>query len=711
MVALEHWLTGTFCCVDIAGVAMWARMPRAAMQCVLVALATMLIPLAAAADKRVALVIGNSAYRFTPELSNPKNDAADMTRALRSAGVEVIEGNDLDKQAMERKVRDFAAALVGADVGIFFYAGHGLQVNGNNYLVPVDAELSTAAALEFEMVRLDLVQRLMEDETKTNIIFLDACRNNPLSRNLARALGTRSGSVGKGLAAAESGVGTLISFSTQPGNVALDGTGRNSPYSGSLVKLISTPGEDILSVLTSVRNEVLAATADRQVPWENHALRARFYFMAPAISAVAAPVTPAVTGNGSAASAWSHVQASSSVAMLEAFRKEFGGQSAFYDQLAAERIATVKATQAKLAMLAAEEKVRADAAGRTAAASATLDGADGRAKLSVKIAQFYPKWSRVVGLGSRGGALITEIFKNGAGERAGLKVGDVVLVFDGMEVKAARDLAQMVAGKSPGASVKLERWRGLEDVIPNLRRQAEAGEADSATLMASLSQLGIGVAKDDAAAARWFQKAAHAGDVDAMDSFGDMLASGTGVTKDDLEAVTWYRKASEGGNTGAMESLGEMFKDGRGVQKDEAEAAKWYRKAAEGGLATAMHGLALILKNGRGVDKDEAEAVRWYRKAVDGGQVPAMYGLALMLEEGRGTDKDTGEAARWLLTSIKNGDAFTLEQMTTAATSWSVETRKELQKLLKRDGLYSGPVDGEFGASMKKALVEAAAAK
>jgi uncharacterized caspase-like protein len=117
---------------------------------------------------------------------------------------------------------------------LFFYAGHGLQVSGANYLVPVDARLEDASGLDFELVRLDLVQRTMEREVATNIIFLDACRDKPLARNLARALGTRSVEIGRGLAPTQGGAGTLISFSTQPGNVALDGTGRNSPFAAAL---------------------------------------------------------------------------------------------------------------------------------------------------------------------------------------------------------------------------------------------------------------------------------------------------------------------------------------------------------------------------------------------------------------------------------------------------------------------------------------------
>ena len=180
-----------------------------------------------ASEKRVALVIGTSAYQFTSPLANPKNDAADLAASLKRLGFQVIEGYDLTKSAMDGKILEFARELSGATAGLFFRAGHGLQVEGQNYLVPVDAKLIDAWSLDFEMVKADLVHRTMERASRTNPIFLDACRDNPLSRNLARAMGSRSATVGKGLAALESGEGTLISFSTQPGSVAADGTGRN----------------------------------------------------------------------------------------------------------------------------------------------------------------------------------------------------------------------------------------------------------------------------------------------------------------------------------------------------------------------------------------------------------------------------------------------------------------------------------------------------
>jgi caspase domain-containing protein len=213
--------------VSFSGVlAMWAR--------VVVAIILLLLPAAAfaQAEKRVALVIGNSAYQHTPKLANPTNDAADMAAALKKHGFKVIEGFDLDKPAFDRKVRDFATTLKQAEAGVFFYAGHGLQVAGQNYLVPIDAKAEGIEALDFEMVRVDVIHRLMENQTNTNILFLDACRDNPLARNLARSMGTRSSEIGRGLAQVQSGVGTLISFSTQPGNVALDGSGRNSSFAG-----------------------------------------------------------------------------------------------------------------------------------------------------------------------------------------------------------------------------------------------------------------------------------------------------------------------------------------------------------------------------------------------------------------------------------------------------------------------------------------------
>jgi formylglycine-generating enzyme required for sulfatase activity len=293
----------------------------------------------AQAQKRVALVIGNSDYQHTTKLTNPKNDATDISAVLKGFGFQVVDGFDLTKAAFDAKVREFAAALEGASVGVFFYAGHGLQVAGQNYLVPVDAQLSAAVALDFEMMKVEIIHRAMERLTKTNVLFLDACRDNPLARNLAQNLGTRSADVGKGLAQIEAGSGTLISFSTHPGALALDGGGRNSPYAGSLIKHLSASHDDLNAVLISVRNDVMSATKDAQVPWEHSALRGRLYFNP------GSPTAGNTTGSASeAAEAWAAAERSPSIAALEAYAARY--KDSYYAELARARIEDLKKVQA-----------------------------------------------------------------------------------------------------------------------------------------------------------------------------------------------------------------------------------------------------------------------------------------------------------------------------------------------------------------------------
>jgi uncharacterized caspase-like protein len=283
-------------------------------------------------QKRVALVIGNSAYRHARKLENPRNDAADIGAALRKLDFQVIEGFDLDKAGLDAKIRGFTAALKGADVGLFFYAGHGLHVSGQNFLVPVDAELTAVTALDLELVRLDLIHRTMERETQTNLLFFDACRDNPLSDNLARAMGSRAVEIGRGLTAAQSGAGTLISFSTQPGKVALDGKGRNSPYSGALVRQLTSSKEDLAGMLIAVRNEVMKETDRKQVPWEHSALTGRFYFNEEGEKQAPAPHLLA----REAFEAWSAARDTTSIGVLDAFIARY--RETFYAALARARI-------------------------------------------------------------------------------------------------------------------------------------------------------------------------------------------------------------------------------------------------------------------------------------------------------------------------------------------------------------------------------------
>ena len=250
-----------------------ARAVIAALLVLVLAAAVQLLAVASAsASERVALVIGNSAYSFAPELKNPRNDAEALAASLNRLGFRVIKGIDADRFTMSTLVRAFSSEMKGAKIALFYYAGHGLQLNGKNYLIPVDARLESEVDLDFEAMDVNFVLRQMERDDRINIVLLDACRNNPLSDKLARSMGARSVYLEQGLARVETGVGSLVAFSTQPGNVALDGKGANSPFAKALLDNIEAPGVDIEVLMRRVREEVIKVTDGRQVPWTNSSL-------------------------------------------------------------------------------------------------------------------------------------------------------------------------------------------------------------------------------------------------------------------------------------------------------------------------------------------------------------------------------------------------------------------------------------------------------
>jgi uncharacterized caspase-like protein len=278
----------------------------------------------ALAAKRVALVIGNSAYENAPVLGNPRNDAEGISAVLANLDFEVVTGLDLAHLEFARVVGQFRKKLKGAEVGLFFYAGHGLQVNGKNYLVPIDAKLEYEDSLEFEAVTLKAILRLMERETSTNIVFLDSCRNNPLARNLARGMGTRAVAVGQGMARVETGIGTMIAFATQPGNVALDGNNDNSPFSKALMSHMATPGLDIANLMRRVRLDVLNETEKKQVPWNHSSLTGSFFFKPGAAGEPAPLGAPASNSTWAIEVAyWNSVKNSPTPAAFDAYLKKY----------------------------------------------------------------------------------------------------------------------------------------------------------------------------------------------------------------------------------------------------------------------------------------------------------------------------------------------------------------------------------------------------
>jgi hypothetical protein len=224
--------------------------------------------------KRIALVIGNGAYTSAPQLKNPPNDARDVAATLKALGFDVTSGINVNQRDMKRLIREFGQKLKGGGSGLFYYAGHGVQSKGRNYLIPVDAEIASEAEVEDSGVDVGLVLNFMDDaQNGLNIVILDACRNNPFARSFRSA--------SDGLAQVDAPTGTLIAYATAPGRVASDGPGQNGLYTSELLKQMRVPGLSATEMFMRVRAEVMKQTASKQVPWEASSLVGTFYFSAP----------------------------------------------------------------------------------------------------------------------------------------------------------------------------------------------------------------------------------------------------------------------------------------------------------------------------------------------------------------------------------------------------------------------------------------------
>ncbi|MER9394785.1 MULTISPECIES: caspase family protein [unclassified Mesorhizobium] len=330
--------------------------------------------------KRVALVIGNSKYVHAVELPNPANDAHLIASTLRNAGFEVIEGVDQDNAGMHSLISKFTEQSYDADLAVIFYAGHGMQVDGKNFLIPVDAQLTSPAYLKTRTVQIDDFMAALPPDPAVGVIILDACRDNPLARTLAVAMPkTRSTALGTGLAPIDpksEGVGTggiLIAYATDPGAIAFDGNGVDSPYSTALARHLTEPGVEIQSALTRVRGEVAETTQGRQRPWHNASLGREVFLGKPA--AQAAPMVRPAADDANAATApapapvtseppsweveqrlWDEASKRNTAPFYEAYLEQFpNGRFATVARLNIDALNDPKAQEREVAALAAEE--------------------------------------------------------------------------------------------------------------------------------------------------------------------------------------------------------------------------------------------------------------------------------------------------------------------------------------------------------------------
>ena len=480
---------------------------------VLVVLAT---PAVVLADGRVALVVGNSTYTHIGRLPNPDNDARDMSAALRRLGFEVTTELDADRVELTEALRAFTRQSAGADISLVFYAGHGIEMDGVNYLVPVDARLERDVDVRFETVTVD---DLLVSTTGASLrlLILDACRNNPLARSMQRTAATRTVSGGSFADLNEDLLGneTLVAYAAAAGTTAADGRGRNSPYTAALLSHLETQLE-IGLLFRRVRAQVLSTTNGAQRPHEYHSLVGEHYLTRTLATGASVTVSAAVPA----------------------------------DPAPADRPRpdppTAGITDLHIAALR-ELAEAGDAAAQTELGERYEDGRGVVQDYAVAVSWFR----RAAEQGfAPGQAALGFMYARGRGVRHD----------DSAAVRWFRGAAEQ--GNARGQSnlgAMYRDGRGVErndrEAVRWFRRSADQGDARAQGSLGWMYENGRGVVQDDAEAVRWFRRSADQGDAYGQAALGLMYGDGRGVRRDRVEAVRWYRRAAEQGHSWAREQL------------------------------------------------------------------------------------------------------------------------------------------------------------
>jgi uncharacterized caspase-like protein len=327
------------------------------------------------AEKRVALVIGNSEYQHAPKLPNPVNDANAVSIMLEGAGFEVVElRNDLTNIDMRRALRDFSERARDADMAVVFYAGHGIEVDGTNFLIPTDAKLERDIDVEDEAISLDRLMKMVEPARKLRLVILDACRDNPFIKTMKRTMTSRS--IGRGLAKVDPTMSDmLVAFAAKAGSTAADGEGNHSPFTGALLQHVASPGLDLRFAFGRIRDDVVRVTNNRQEPTLYGSLGGSNVSLVPGPAGrseadlAAAPQPQPARPEGAVPSAWRDYELASQVATKEAWDAFLAiHTTGFYANLA-------RAQRAKLLAAASPTDTSAKAAEPKPADTAVKDNA------------------------------------------------------------------------------------------------------------------------------------------------------------------------------------------------------------------------------------------------------------------------------------------------------------------------------------------------
>lgn len=611
----------------------------------------------ARAETRIALVIGNGGYRTIEPLRNPVNDASDVSAALKALGFTVSTGIDLDRAAMQDAIAAFKKAATEADVALFYYSGHGLAVDEQNYIIPVDAVLQRKADVKTWGVALSDIVRLQTKPGGQRLVFLDACRNNPLPRDQVE--GPAGGLVRVGELA-----GSMIVFATQPNNVAYDGAGRNSPFTEALLGHITTVGEDISGVMIKTRNDVIAATGSAQVPFEDSSLTRRIY-LAPGEAPSESPET-----------------------ML--FRLAAAQKDANLLKIYLDRFPEGPHVKDVRGLLDSPE-VKQGATQPAGDASQDVEGLlwdlarSGRirALVDLYIAR-YPDGTHAEEARALALTLPSDDTK---GEPAGVVCEKLAT--------HPRDATANTAG------VDFDTLSRNAEAAVAACSEARAQNPEVVHYVALLARAMIAAGRRDEAIAL-YREAAERGDARAMVSLGLLMTTGQGVPTDLEGAAALYAKAADRGSADGAINLAVALMGGRGVERDTDKAIALLRKASESGSAIAAYNLGVLHE--QGVAGDPKNALDLFLQATRRGDPRGYLAAAILLDEGRGVEKDPERAADMLLRGVTADSGEAYNELTSKAASWSSDTIRAVQKRLKGAGYFKGSVNGRAGAALGPAL-------
>jgi hypothetical protein len=509
------------------------------------------LPSAAHAEKRVALVIGNSAYQSVPRLPNPDADAKLMSDTLLSLGFFVVGGSaqiDLDKTRFDAALQDFKTQLVGADVALFYYAGHGVETHGLNYLVPVDAHPQDEADVFSEMVSTsDILDQLEKSGTRINLVLLDACRDNPF-----RDHGVRSNT--GGLAQMPAPIGTLISFATQPRSVSLDGDGGHSPYTRALVEAMQKPGYGLFKTFNDVGLAVEKATGGQQLPWVSSSpISGNFYFAGkrePA--AVIASTTPAaITPEPppAAAPTWEMRFSPADDPLRQGIVVDCDRLAAMpYDTGHPPSIAGLEV-----------DKINVAAAG---------PACNDAMQRYPDVMRFVLEAGRVA-TARKDYAEARRLYEQAAAAGYAMAMNNIGVLYEG-------------GNGTPVNYVEAARW---------YQKAVDAGEPIGMVDLGWQYETGHGVKKDYAVARSLYETAVKAGVSSGMNNLGLMYMYGKGVPRDYDEARRLFEQGAALGNDAAINGLGVLYSNGRGVRRDDRKARQLFLKAAALGNKEAKENL------------------------------------------------------------------------------------------------------------------------